>query len=176
MLRTYESGIAPDGSPFRCVTLGAEEGLQITLMDWGATWLSCQLPLAAGGKREVLLGCPSPTEYIHQTAYLGATVGRYANRIANATLTHQGRTWKLAANQGAHQLHGGPGGFNTRRWECVEQSLTSVLYRLHSADGDQGYPGNLVADVRYTLTDDNQVVIAYHATVDKACPVNLTNH
>jgi len=176
MLKTYESGIAPDGAPFHCVTLGTEQGMQVTLMDWGATWLSCQLPLVSGEKRELLLGCPTPAEYINQAAYLGATVGRYANRIANARLSHAGQTWQLAANQGTHQLHGGPGGFNTRRWELAEHGIMSVLFRLHSTDGDQGFPGNLVVEVRYTLTEDNQVVIDYHATVDKTCPVNLTNH
>lgn len=176
MLKEYESGIAPDGQPFQCVTLGTEQGMQITLMDWGATWLSCQLPLKSGNKREVLLGCPSPEEYTRQTAYLGATVGRYANRIANAALAHDGITWQLSANQGKNQLHGGPEGFNARRWACVEHTQTQVLFRLHSADGDQGFPGNLVAEVRYQVTEDNQVVIEYRATVDKACPVNLTNH
>lgn len=176
MLKAYESGIAPDGKPFNCVTLGTEQGLQITLMDWGATWLSCQLPLVAGDRREVLLGCPSPAEYPLQGAYLGATIGRYANRIANATLSREGRTWTLAANQGHHQLHGGPGGFNACRWECIEHSMASVLFRLRSADGDQGFPGNLLAEVRYTLKEDNQIAIEYHATVDKPCPINLTNH
>ena len=176
MLKDYESGTAPDGQPFRCVTLGSETGLQITLMDWGATWLSCQLPLKSGAKREVLLGCPTPADYLKQSAYLGATVGRYANRIANASLTLDGRNWPLSANQGEHQLHGGPDGFHARRWECVEHTLTSVLFRLFSADGDQGFPGNLSAMVRYTVTEDNTVAIDYRATVDQPCPVNLTNH
>jgi aldose 1-epimerase len=176
MLKEFESGTAPDGKPFNCLTLGSETGLQITLMDWGATWLSCQLPLKSGAKREVLLGCPTPADYLKQSAYLGATVGRYANRIAKANLTLDGHHWPLSANQGEHQLHGGPTGFNARRWECVEHTLTSVLYRLSSADGDQGFPGNLTAMVRYTVTEDNAVAIAYRATVDHPCPVNLTNH
>ncbi|NDL62777.1 galactose-1-epimerase [Acerihabitans arboris] len=176
MLKEYESGIAPDGQPFQCVTLGTEQGMQITLMDWGATWLSCQLPLKSGNKREVLLGCPSPEEYTRQAAYLGATVGRYANRIAKAALARGGRSWQLSANQDEHQLHGGPGGFHARRWLCVEHTQATVLFRLHSADGDQGFPGNLIAEVRYTVTADNQVAIEYRATVDKDCPVNLTNH
>lgn len=120
------------------VTPAKEQGFQVTLMDWGATWLSCQVPLQAGGTREVLLGCPTPMDYLRQNAYLGATVGRYANRIRQATLNHDGQRFALVANQ--------------------------------------GYPGNLVADVRYTVTDDNARQIDYHATVDKPCPVNLTNH
>lgn len=176
MLKEYESGQAPDGQPFRLVTLGNDQGFQVILMDWGATWLSCQVPLLAGGTRKVLMGCPTPMDHLRQNAYLGATVGRYANRIRGATLSHDGKRFTLAANQGEHQLHGGPEGFHNRRWQQVEQDQTSVLYRLHSADGDQGYPGNLVADVRYTVTEDNALQIDYHATVDKPCPVNLTNH
>lgn len=75
MLKEYESGQAPDGQPLRLVTLGNDQGFQVTLMDWGATWLSCQVPLQAGGTREVLLGCQTPMDYLRQNAYLGATVG-----------------------------------------------------------------------------------------------------
>lgn len=176
MLKDYEIGTAPDGAPFQCVMLENQHGLQITLMDWGATWLSCQLPLVGGKRREVLLGCPTPTEYLTQNAYLGATVGRYANRIANARFERDGQQWQLVANQGKHQLHGGAEGFHARRWTVIEHSTDFVRYRLHSPDGDQGYPGNLVAEVSYRLTEDNAVSIEYLATVDKPCPVNLTNH
>lgn len=176
MLKEYESGVAPDGRPFQIVTLGTEQGMQITLMDWGATWLSCQLPLKSGHKREVLLGCQTPEDYPRQSAYLGATVGRYANRIANGVIERDGQRIQLDANQGPHQLHGGPEGFHALRWLIVEHQLNTVLFRLHSLDGSQGFPGNMVAEVRYSVTNDHQVAIEYRATVDKACPVNLTNH
>ncbi len=176
MLKMYDSGTAPDGQPFQCLTLSNVHGTEISLMDWGATWLSCQLKLADGSRREVLLGCQTPEEYPQQDAYLGATVGRYANRIANATLARAGRQWHLSANQDTHQLHGGAQGFHARRWQLAEHSTDSALFRLESADGDQGFPGNLTAEVRYTVTEDNSVTIDYQATVDKPCPVNLTNH
>lgn len=176
MLKEYQSGLAPDGQPFNCLVLGDEDGLQVALMDWGATWLSCQLPLKSGAKREVLLGCPTPADYLRQTAFLGATIGRYANRIANASISLDKQSWTLNANQGRHQLHGGSEGFNARRWTCVEHSLTTALYQLASADGDQGFPGNLLAKVRYTLTEEGAVLIDFRATVDQPCPVNLTNH
>lgn len=129
-----------------------------------------------GSVREALLGCATPSDYLHQSAYLGATVGRYANRIAHAQLQHEGQTLHLSANQGGHQLHGGPEGFSHRRWQIVCQSENEVEYRLDSPDGDQGFPGELQVSLRYHLADDNTLSINYQATVDKPCPVNLTNH
>lgn len=171
---TDRQSLAPDGQPWRITVLRNANGMLATFMDWGATWLSARVPMQDGSVREALLGCATPADYLHQDAYLGATVGRYANRIANATLTRQ--NIRLAANQGAHQLHGGPEGFDKRRWQIVSQSENEVIYRIDSPDGDQGFPGNLLADVRYHLDDDNCLSIHYTAQVDKACPVNLTNH
>lgn len=170
------SYLAPDGKPFIIITLSNSVGMQIQLMDWGATWLSCQFPLADGAKRELLLGCAEPADYLKQTAYLGATVGRYANRIANAQLQRHGKTLQLLPNQGKHQLHGGANSFDQRRWEVISQNTQSVVFRLHSPDGDNGYPGDLIAEVTYRLTDNNRVEISYEATVNKECPVNFTNH
>ncbi|WP_067702450.1 galactose-1-epimerase [Erwinia sp. ErVv1] len=167
---------APDGQPWRITHLRNAGGMVTTFMDWGATWLSARVPMKDGSVREALLGCATPSDYLSQTAYLGATVGRYANRIANATLHAGGRTVQLAANQGAHQLHGGPDGFHNRRWQIVRQAEQEVEYRLDSPAGDQGYPGRLLASLVYRLEDDNTLTISYHATVDAPCPVNLTNH
>ncbi len=165
---------APDGQPWRITVLRNAQGMVVTFMDWGATWLSARVPMQNGSVREALLGCATPSDYLHQDAYLGATVGRYANRIAAAEL--KPLNLLLAANQGAHQLHGGPEGFDKRRWQIVSQSANEVRYRLDSPDGDQGFPGNLLAEVVYTLDDDNSLSIRYSAQTDKACPVNLTNH
>ncbi|MRS13897.1 galactose-1-epimerase [Enterobacteriaceae bacterium RIT691] len=168
--------LAPDGLPFRLLTLRNNAGMVVTLMDWGATLLSARIPLADGSVREALLGCASPEQYTGQAAFLGASVGRYANRIADSRFTLAGETWQLAPSQGVNQLHGGPQGFDKRRWQVVNQNDTSVLFALESADGDQGFPGNLSATAHYQLTDDNRIAIEYRARVDKACPVNLTNH
>lgn len=173
---TDTTTLAPDGRPFIVTTLRNAGGMTITLMDWGATWLSAILPLSSGEKRELLLGCSTPADYLNQGAYLGATVGRYANRIAHASLLVDGKRHALIANQGEHQLHGGPGGFNARRWQIVTQDELQVVYQLHSADGDQGFPGNLDVTVTYLLTPDNRLEISYQGQTDRACPVNLTNH
>jgi aldose 1-epimerase len=160
----------------RLIRLENRTGMQITLMDWGATWLSCQVPLASGERREVLLGCAQPEAYRHQQAYLGAMVGRYANRIAAGHLPHPEGDRQLATNQAGNLLHGGPHGFDKRRWQVLEQSAQQVRFGLHSADGDQGFPGNLDVEVIYRLDEDNSVSIEMRARTDALTPVNLTNH
>ncbi|NIY47338.1 galactose-1-epimerase [Cedecea colo] len=168
--------LAPDGQPYRISTLRNSAGMVVTMMDWGATLLSCRVPMKDGTVRETLLGCATPEDYLHQSAYLGATVGRYANRIANGKFVRDGKTISVTANQGEHQLHGGPEGFDKCRWRIVRQNEQEVLYTLDSADGDQGFPGEFRATARYSLTEDNRIAIEFRAKVDKPCPVNLTNH
>ena len=168
--------LAPDGQPFRLLTLRNAAGMVVTLMDWGATLLSARVPLGDGSVREALLGCASPEQYPQQSAFLGASVGRYANRIADSRFRLNGESYALTPSQGVNQLHGGPEGFDKRRWKIENQNDDSVLFSLESCDGDQGFPGHLRATARYRLSDDNTLEIEYRATVDKACPVNLTNH
>ena len=168
--------LAPDGQPYRLLTLRNSAGMVVTLMDWGATLLSARIPLSDGGVREALLGCASPVHYQDQSAFLGASIGRYANRIADSRYALNGETVTLQPSQGVNQLHGGPDGFDKRRWQIVNHNERQVLFAISSDDGDQGFPGNLCATVQYRLTDDNRISITYRATVDKPCPVNLTNH
>jgi aldose 1-epimerase len=160
----------------RLIRLENRNGMQITLMDWGATWLSCQVPLATDGKREVLLGCASAEQYGQQQVYLGAMVGRYANRIAAGHLPHPEGDRQLLTNQAGNLLHGGPNGFDKRRWQVLEQSPQRVRFGLHSADGDQGFPGNLDVEVTYQLEENNSVTLEMTARTDALTPVNLTNH
>ncbi len=168
--------LAADGQPYRVITLRNANGVVVTLMDWGATLLSARIPMKDGSVREALLGCASPEQYTEQAAFLGASIGRYANRIANSRYTLDGKTVELAPSQGQHQLHGGPEGFDKRRWAIASQNPTEAVFILTSPDGDQGYPGELQAKATYRLTEDNRISIEYRASVDKACPVNLTNH
>ena len=128
---------APDGAPYQLVTLQNENGMRVQIMDWGATWLSCKVPVN-GTLREVLLGCKVEDYPTHQS-YLGASVGRYANRIANAQFELNGEIIQLRSNQGKHQLHGGDG-FDKRRWKIQECGENFVCFSLHSEDGDQGFP------------------------------------
>lgn len=166
--------LCPDGKAPHLIELSHADGMRLTLMDWGATWLSCQVPLH-GSAREVLLGCDLP-DYFTQTAYLGATVGRYANRIGHARFSRGDQVFNLSPTKGGHQLHGGPEGFDKRRWRVVEQGSEHVVLGIESADGDQGFPGNLAATVCYRLQAGARISMEYTATVDAPCPVNLTNH
>ncbi|NTX68775.1 galactose-1-epimerase [Lelliottia amnigena] len=168
--------LAADGLPYRLLTLRNSAGMVVTVMDWGATLLSARVPMPDGSVRETLLGCASPEQYVNQAAYLGASVGRYANRIAKSRFTLDGTEYALLPSQGENQLHGGPEGFDKRRWRIVQQNDCEVLFALESADGDQGFPGHLSASAKFTLTEDNRISIEYRATVDKPCPVNMTNH
>lgn len=173
---TENAQAAPDGLPFQLLTLRNSAGMVVTLMDWGATLLSAKVPLSDGSVRETLLGCATPLQHTQQAAFLGASIGRYANRIKESRFSMDGVEYQLSPSQAQHQLHGGPEGFDKRRWQIVQQDESSVQLTLNSPDGDQGFPGNLSASVFYRVTEDNRLSIEYRATVDKACPVNLTNH
>ena len=174
MLEHHVQGTAPDGLPFNLFTLQNAQGMRAQFTDWGATWTSCCVPVN-GELREVLLGCKLE-EYPIQQAYLGVSVGRYANRIANAQFTLNDKTVTLTANQGKHQLHGGVNGFDKRRWALEKCGENFVCFSLHSVDGDQGFPGNVDMTVTYTLTEENSVKIEYAGKSDQDTPLNLTNH
>jgi aldose 1-epimerase len=167
---------AYDGEFANLVLLKNRQGCSVVLMDIGATWLSCELTMANQQKRELLLSVSTMTDFQQHSAYLGATVGRYANRIAKGQFEIDGIAYQVSQSQGENCLHGGLFGFDKRRWVIEDRSDHHVCFAIHSLDGDQGFPGNLNATVTYTLTDDNQVKIEYFAQTDKACPVNMTNH
>src|SRR4051812_36359670 len=154
-------------------TLTNAAGLSIQVMAHGATWVSCTVPLPGGPPREVLLGCARLDDYRRQTGYLGATIGRYANRIGGARFPLDGREVAVAPNEGRNQLHGGPVGFDKRLWTPVSHAPTELVLSLVSEDGDQGYPGRMETTVRYRLGDDLSVQIDLSATVSAPCPVNL---
>ncbi|WP_434362753.1 galactose-1-epimerase [Parasalinivibrio latis] len=164
-----------DGLPPRFFTLRSRKGMELTFMDIGATWLSCRLPVR-GTPREVLLASPSLDAHFSQRAYLGSTVGRYANRIAGGRYFHEGKTVHLDINQPPNCLHGGSHGFHRRRWRAKQVDDGLVVFSLESMDGDQGFPGALWVDVRFELIEDFSLCIHYQAQVSKPCPVNLTNH
>lgn len=178
--RTFEpeqmtKQLAWDGKPAQVVVLKNRFGMSISLMDIGATWLTCIIPVN-GAKRDVLLGSYDMNAHRQQTAYLGATVGRFANRIAGARFSLDGKDYQISANEGKNTLHGGKHNYSHCRWTIAEKNPQSVTFTLNSPDGDQGFPGNVDIRVTYTLTDDNQVKIYYYATSDKATPLSLTNH
>ncbi|MDR7335331.1 aldose epimerase family protein [Roseateles asaccharophilus] len=155
--------------------LRAADGLAIRVADIGAAWMSCRVPLL-GGEREVLLGHATPEHHLTQPGYLGAIVGRYANRIANASFTLDGRPHALAANEGEHQLHGGPDGFHRRHWQVASHTDDTLELTLTSPDGDQGFPGELQVKATYRVAPPLTVHIDLEATTTAPTPVNLTSH
>jgi len=166
---------ALDGKPAQVFILSNKSGMQIALMDIGATWLSCELPLD-NGLRDVLLGSNTMADHKVQEAYFGATVGRYANRIKNGQFSLGEEHYQIATNQGSNSLHGGAVGFDKRRWNTELHSEQKIVFSLVSEHDDQGFPGTLQIKLTYHLSDDNALTIHYQAITDKACPVNLTNH
>ncbi|MFQ3175053.1 MAG: aldose 1-epimerase [Psychromonas sp.] len=164
-----------DGQPANLFVLKNRLGMRITLMDIGATWLSCEIPVG-DQMRDVIIGVSTMPEHLRQTAYLGATIGRFANRLSDGQFEISGQHYQLDTNQGDNTLHGGEIGFDKCRWHAQQLHDQCVTFTLLSKDGDQGFPGNLKVKVTYRLSDDNQLSIDYWAVTDKACPLSLTNH
>ena len=127
--------------------------------------MSLLVPDRAGRPANVVLGFNTPEEYAENPRYLGAIVGRYANRIANAQFTLDGKTYRLAANIGLNHLHGGVTGFDKRVWSAACDAASLEL-RYLSPDGEEGYPGNLDVRVSYTLSERNELIVEYLATID----------
>jgi aldose 1-epimerase len=154
-------------------------GLRVAFLDLGGIITSIEVPDRDGKIASVVLAYDSMSSYLEDTAYLGALIGRYANRIANARFSIDGRESKLAANNGRNHLHGGIVGFNRQLWSVAidrgDNGSRAVL-ELVSESGDEGYPGRLSARVTYTLTEKNELAIDYHATSTEATHINLTQH
>lgn len=156
--------------------LGAPDGLQIEVGALGACWRSCLVPLA-DGRREVLLGTASSDPLPGGGGYIGSIVGRVANRIAGARFDLGGHEHRLIANEGHHQLHGGPGGFHARVWQAVQVTADTLSLVLHSPAGDQGFPGTLQARVDYRVNPgEGTVQLDFSAEVDEPTPVAMTSH
>ena len=159
------------------------DGLRVTMLTYGATIQSVLVPDARGEVADVSLGQRTLAEYEALTTFFGATIGRYANRIAKGRFTLDGRTYQVPVNDPGtdpqNALHGGPEGFNTRVWdaEALEgDGEAGVRFTLVSPDGDQGFPGELTVVVEYAVTTDSQLVVRYRATTTAPTVLNLTNH
>ena len=173
-------GQTPDGAEIDAITLTNARGLSATVLTYGATLQALVAPDRDGIMADVVLGYADMAGYLRDAAYLGSSIGRYANRIADGRFTLAGKTYRLARNNGGvAALHGGVRGFDKRIWTVgavAEAPAASVALNLQSPDGEEGYPGTLTATVVYTLDDANQLTIAYSAVTDRPTIVNLTNH
>jgi aldose 1-epimerase len=177
-VKTSVFGKLADGREAHLYTLSNTSGMQVDITDFGATVVSIKVPDRHGNIADVILGYDTLDGYVTDKPYFGATVGRYGNRIANAAFSLDGKTFTLAKNSGENSLHGGIHGFNKALWSAnsITPHAPSVTLNYLSKDGEEGFPGNLSVTVTFTLTNSNELKIAYAATTDQKTVVNLTNH
>ena len=175
---TQPFGSLPGGAPVTRFTLTNSTGIKASVMNYGATLISVEAPDRHGRLAEITLGYDTFAPYRQRHPYLGSICGRVANRIAGGRFTLDGVEYRLAINNGPNHLHGGLKGFDQALWqaEARDGAEPSVKFTYLSPDGEENYPGNLRVTVTYSLKRNNELLIAYSATTDKATVVNLTNH
>jgi aldose 1-epimerase len=172
-------GVLPDGRTVERVTLRGSNGFEARIITYGAVLQALLAPDAEGSCDDVVLGHDDFDGYLDKRRFFGATVGRYANRIANARFLLDGETVQLAANNGSHALHGGLEGFDRKLWEVTgleAGALPRVTLRHVSAHGEEGYPGRLDVSVMYSVTGPTELSLSFEARTDRPTIVNLTNH
>jgi len=168
-----------DFDSIKLYTLKNDHGMVVKVTNYGAIMTSIAVPDRTGKLADVALGYDRVEGYINAVdkPYFGAIVGRYGNRIANGEFTLDGETYSLLKNNGDNHLHGGAIGFDKVVWDAKFQPKKNrIMLSYLAKDKEEGYPGNLSLSVTYTLTADNEIEIDYHATTDKATPVNVTQH
>lgn len=175
-----------NASDFQCIVDGKQTdlyilsntgGMEVALTNYGCALLGIMVPDREGqfgnvilsyGNIRQLLDAPEP--------FLSTTIGRYANRICKGKFHLDGKTYQLAINNGPNALHGGPTGFHARVWDVKEVSESAIVFTYRSEDMEEGFPGNLDVEVRFSVTPDNSLEISYKAQADQTTIVNLTNH
>lgn len=173
------AGTLDDGTKVTAVTLTAKNGVSATILSFGATLWKFMAPDRDGKVADITLGYDDLQSYKDKPNYWGATIGRYANRIGNATFSLDGKTYTLPGNDSGQSLHGGGKGFDVQNWkvETVKSGpVASAVFTLTSPDGDSGYPGTVKARVTYSLDEKGALQIAFDATTDKPTIINMTNH
>jgi aldose 1-epimerase len=168
-------GTLPDGRQVNRYTLKNTKGMVVKIIDFGGIVTEIHVPDRDGAFADVALGFETIGPYLKDSPYFGALIGRYGNRIGKGRFTLDGKDYQLATNDGENHLHGGDPGFDKVLWTATVESGGLAL-RYRAADGEQGYPGNLDATVVYSLTEDNEIVMRFHAVCDQPTPVNLTQH
>jgi aldose 1-epimerase len=171
-------GTLPDGAAVELFTLTNPGGIEVRAITYGGIIVSLRAPDRRRQLDDIVLGFDTAAGYAAGHPYFGAIVGRYANRIANGRFTLDAKSYQLATNNPPNHLHGGVKGFDKVIWTAapLNDPEVGVTFTRTSPDGEEGYPGNLKVTVSYTLTNKNELVVEYHATSDKATPVNLTQH
>lgn len=174
MITKKEWGTMPDGRAVQLYTLNNENGMTISVSTYGAHLVSVLVPDKNGVVRDVVLGYDNLEGYLACNDYIGATVGRFANRLEKAQFSLNGKTYKLTVNDGSACLHGG-GEFSHDLWTAEVDGDTLVM-TFQSPDGAHGYPGNMTAKVRFSLDAENALHLDYAVESDAETIVNMTNH
>ena len=157
-------------------TLKNANGMEVCITNFGARIVSIMVPDKNGNMKDVVLGFDNIDDYIQVPSDFGATIGRYANRIGQGKITIDGKEIQLPQNNYGHCLHGGPTGWQYKVFKVNQANNQSIKLTVESPDGDNNFPGNVVASITYTLTDDNAIDIRYDATTDQKTIINMTNH
>lgn len=160
---------------YKLYTIRNSSGAYVSITDLGATIQSLAVPDRNGKLIDVVLGYDTPAEYLHNSDYFGAFVGRYANRISNASFILNGREYKLTANEGKNTLHGG-NGLSKKRFDMLSAADNRLVFSISDPDGSDGFPGNLNISVTYEFNDNNELSIYYEAESDADTYLSLTNH
>ena len=172
-----EFGATKNGEKASCYVLKNSKGMEAVVSDFGASLLKLYVPDKDGKTQDVVLGYETLEDYENGGDSLGATVGRVANRIGMAEFELNGKKYELTKNDnGKNTLHGGIDSYNKRMWDVKEEDDTHVVFALVSPDGDQGFPGEVKIEVSYTITEENELKIHYHAIPDQDTLLNMTNH
>lgn len=157
--------------------LSNNNGAEVAVTNYGGAILAIMVPDKNGNLGNVIQGHDTIDKVINSPEpFLSTLIGRYGNRICKGKFSLDGKEYTLAINNGPNSLHGGPTGFHARVWDAEQTSKNSVVLTYLSADGEEGFPGNLNVKVVYTLSDSNELIIEYKATTDKRTLVNLTHH
>ena len=167
-------GKLESGEEVKKYTLRNPHGLEIDLLEFGGYLAAIRVPVQ-GGPRDVLIGYDDLQGFLNDETYMGCIVGRVANRVGGAQFTLDGQTYKLDKNRGEVHLHSGFSSMDKLLWKSCPEG-NSIKFSCVSPDGASGYPGEVTAEVTYTLTEENGILIEYSATTSKKCPINLTNH
>jgi aldose 1-epimerase len=162
-------------------TLRNSQGMTVTLSNYGGIIQSIQVPDKTGNLVDVVLGFDTIqeywlAEYVQKKAYLGSVIGRYANRIAAGKFANDGKSYQVSTNIGKHHLHGGNSGFDKKVWEVLSTSNQELVLTYLSKDGEEGFPGNVLVQMRFNLAETNELSISMTAQTDEATPLNLTHH
>lgn len=172
-------GVMPDGRAVDAITLSNQHGVRIRVISLGAALQSCVTPDGNGKLADIVLGYGDLKGYLSDSSYFGATVGRFANRIAKGHFSLDGQSFQTPINNGANSLHGGTRGFGQVLWtvEGINSGpKASATLRYLSPDGDQGYPGAMTVTATYSLNDQNELSIDYRAATSRPTIANISNH